>query len=150
MSDPAEQAAEGWTPDRAIEEWRSLIERRQAAETAYEEQIADHKAAFEAEAASIDSKLGDIETWFLDHAETAGADAFASDGGTVTVSTRQTPKISEPDAFFTWAEATNNSALLQKRISVTEFRAYQKEHPDEVPPGVTVETTRSAKFKAAK
>lgn len=145
-----ESASEGWTPEQAIAEWRALSEQRDAAEARYEEQIASFKEAFEAETSAVDAKLDDIEAWFLDHAEAAGSDAFEAEGGKVTVSARENPKISDPDSFFAWAESTNNSSMLQKRISVTEFRAFQKENPDEVPPGVTVEVSRSAKFKPAK
>lgn len=154
-ADAPEQVAEqtdiqAWTAEQAIEEWRTLIEKRHAAEATYQEQIAEFKETFESETQPIDAKLNDLEAWFLDHAEAAGVESFAGDGGTVSVSSRENPKISDADSFFAWAESTNNSGLLQKRISVTEFRSFQKEHPDQIPPGVTIETTRSAKFKAAK
>ncbi len=153
VADTAEAGSsgeQGWTPEQAITEWRALLDQRAAAEVRYEEQIAPFKEAFDAEAKTVDAKLDDLEAWFLDHAEAAGNDAFAAEGGTVTVSARENPKISDAESFFAWAETTNNSSLLQKRISVTEFRAFQKEHPDELPPGVTVEVSRSAKFKPAK
>jgi hypothetical protein len=137
----------GWTPEQAIGEWRALTDQRAAAEARFEEQIAAFKEAFETETGAIDAKLDDLEAWFLDHAEAAGSDAFAADGGTVTVSTRENPKINDAESFFAWAESTNNSSMLQKRISVTQFRAFQAEHPEQVPPGVTVEVSRSAKFK---
>lgn len=144
-----EESTEGWTPEQAIAEWRALTDQREAAQARFEEQTASFREALEAETGPLNAKLDDIEAWFLDHAEAAGTDAFAAEGGKVTISARENPKISDADSFFAWAESTNNSSLLQKRISVTEFRAFQKDNPDEVPPGVTVEISRSAKFKPA-
>ncbi len=137
------------TAETALQRWRDLTEQKSAAETTYEEQIAPYKAAFEESTKAVDEELETIEAWFLTHAEAVDQDSFSGDGGTVTITARENPKITDGDAFFTWADSTDNSSLLQKRISVTEFRKFQAEHPGEIPPGVAIETSRSAKFKPA-
>ncbi len=140
--------AGGWTAEQALAEWKRITTELEEAKAAYESEIAPAATAYEERKAPLEEQLGDLEAWFLAHAETVGADEFASDAGKVTISTRESPKIDNADSFFAWVAETSNAALLQKRISVTQFREFQKANPESVPPGVVVEVDRSAKFKA--
>lgn len=136
-------------PASAMATWRALEQARTAAQEEFETNIAPFKASLDEKVGPIDEQLDAIEEWFLNHAATTGLGSFASDAGKVTVSVRETPKITDAESFFSWAAASNNVGLLQKRISVTQYREFVKSNPDEVPPGVTVEADQSAKFKAA-
>lgn len=154
-SDSSELAGTGqWDPATAdpasaMATWRALAQARDEAQQTYESQIASFKAQFEETTGPIDEQTAAIEEWFGTHAAETGAESFDSEAGKVTISVRETPKISDAESFFSWAASSNNVGLLQKRISVTEFRKFVKDHPDETPPGVTVEAAQSVKFKPA-
>lgn len=155
-SDDVEAPAEvgSWDPATAdaastMAAWRALDQARDEAQDAYESQIEPFKAQFEEKVGPIDEQLESIEAWFLSHASETGADSFDSESGKVTISVRETPKITDADSFFSWAASSNNVGLLQKRISVTQFREFVKQNPDQTLPGVTVEADQSVKFKPA-
>lgn len=137
-----------WTPTTAMARWRELEAQRAEADSVYEAQIEPYASAHSAAIAPLDEERDAIETWFLAHANEVGQQAFESDAGKVTISERETPKLSDADAFFSWAASSNNVGLLQKRLSVTQYREYVKANPDQTPPGVTVEVDQSVKFKA--
>ncbi len=150
-SEPGPEAAadQGWTAEKALAEWNRITAELDEAKSTYEAAIAPAAEAYKATTAPLEEQRQDLEAWFMTHAETVGVDEFASDAGKVTISTRESPKIDNADSFFAWVAETNNAALLQKRISVTQFREFQKANPESVPPGVVVEVDRSAKFKPA-
>lgn len=145
---PESAGGSAWTPELALAEWNRIAGELDQAKATYEAAIAPAAEAYEQQRAPLEEKLGDLEAWFVAHAQTVGANEFASDSGKVTISTRESPKIDNADSFFAWVAETNNAALLQKRISVTQFRQFQKANSDAVPPGVVVEVDHSAKFKA--
>jgi len=134
-------------PVSALGEYRQLMDQRDAAEDAYKAEIEPLKKAHDDAVKPIDDRLAELEAWFLDHAAANDKEAFFSPDAHVTVSVRESPKITDADSFFAWAAASNNVHLLQKRVSVTQFREYVKTNPDDQPPGVTVEHDRSIKFK---
>ncbi len=138
-----------WTADHALAEWQRINSELDDAKSTYEAEIAPATEAYQAKTAPLEEQRQDLAAWFVTHAGSVGADEFASDAGKVTISTRESPKIDNADSFFAWVAETNNAALLQKRISVTQFREFQKANPESVPPGVVVEVDRSAKFKPA-
>ncbi len=146
------------TPEQAIEQWKKLHELQDSTEKEFEDQmaplIAQHeeklapiKSAREEKLAPIEAQITELETWFLKQSETDGADEYKSDAGEVTISSREKPSIDDAEQFYEWVETSKNSELLQKRLSVTKFRTFLKENNGEVPPGVSVETERSVKFK---
>jgi len=146
------------TPEQAIEEWKELQQLQKNTEKefddqmaplieAHEQKLAPIKTAREEKLAPIDAKLEELETWFIKQSETDGTDEYKSDAGEVTISTRDKPSIEDSEKFYEWVETTKNSELLQKRLSVTKFRTFVKENNGEIPPGVSVETERSVKFK---
>lgn len=147
VTDDTSDTARELDPETALSEYRQLIDQRDAAEDSYKAEIEPLKKAHEEAIKPIDDRLAELETWFLDHAEANDKEAFFSPEGHVTVSVRESPKITDAEAFFAWAASSNNVHLLQKRVSVTQFREYVAANPDEQPPGVTVEHDRSIKFK---
>jgi len=147
-----------WTPEQALEEWNRLQSLQDQTEQEYEqkaaplnaeheEKMAPLKAARDEKLTPIETDLADLENWFLARSEKDGSDEYKSEIGSVTISTREKAKIDDSESFFDWVESTNNSELLQKRLSVTKLRTYLKENNGEVPPGVAMETERSANTK---
>jgi len=150
-----------WTPEQALEEWNRLQSLQDQAEQEYEqkaaplnaeheEKMAPLKAARDEKLSPIETDLADLESWFLARSEQDGSEEYKSEIGSVTISTREKAKIDDSESFFDWVESTNNSELLQKRLSVTKLRTYLKENNGEVPPGVAMETERSGSPDALK
>ncbi len=154
VDEPSTDPEQNWDPTTAepgsaMARWKALEQARSEAQQEFETQIEPFKAHFEATVGPIDDQLEAIEQWFLAHAAETNTDSFDSEAGRVTVATRQTPKITDAESFFAWAASSNNVGLLQKRISVTQFREFAKSNPEQTPPGVTIEAAQSIKFKSA-
>lgn len=146
------------TPEQAIEEWKRLQELHDSTEKEFDDQmaplLAEHeeklapiKSARDDKLAPIDEQMTELESWFLKQSEADGTQEYKSDTGQVTISTKDKPSIEDSEKFYEWVETSKNSELLQKRLSVTKFRTYLEENNGEIPPGVSVETQRSVKFK---
>jgi hypothetical protein len=74
--------------------------------------------------------------------EAMGVASARTDAGTATLSTVDSVKAVDPDAFFAYVWKTGEIELLERRPAKTAVRAFAEEH-GKLPPGVSLTTSSS-------
>lgn len=103
-------------------------------------QLRDKKAqlkrAFEAETESIDQMLDKCEAYLQQQMTAQGVLSVATKAGTAYRSTRVSAKVEDWDAALAHIIATQNWAMLERRVAKEAVVQFREEH-DDLPPGVS-------------
>lgn len=93
------------------------------------------KAAYEAEAKEVDTKLKKLEAWLHLKMSTDGVNAFNTDSGTAYTTKVEQATVSDMSALLEYIKENDAWHLLEKRVSKTGIRELLDADQD-IPPGV--------------
>jgi len=96
----------------------------------------DHKAAFDAAVADIDTAMAQCEAYFLKTMRAQGLTSLPTGAGTPYQSSRTSVRVVDPRLYFAWIlESPDRSAFLDIKANKTAVVAFKEEHQD-LPPGL--------------
>ncbi len=103
----------------------------------------DSKADMDKEAAErvrpLKTLMGMTEAFILQRLDKDQASSFTTEDGTASKKTNRYVKMSDWDAFLSWATENDLLNMLKKDVTKTDILAYMDAHPDEpLPPGISI------------
>lgn len=136
------------SPSEALDVWYRIEAELASAKQTFDAAVAPAQQAYDAVAAPLETQRDSLKQYFAEQAKLAGQSKFSGEQAEVSIVTKESPKIADADQFKAWVAANGRVELFQKRLNLTEFRKFQKDNPETVPPGINVETEEQVKFKA--
>lgn len=96
---------------------------------------AEHKAAYEAQIASIDAALTRLENHFLAQMQEQGLTSLPTAVGTPYLQHRTSASVADWNTLLGFIQRNNLWSMLEKRVSTTAVEEYRAAN-DDLPPGV--------------
>ena len=107
------------------------------------------KHDFEKQDAELKSKLNTVAVALKKMAMDQGVEGFKTEVGTMYLGENFQCSCGDWGAFFAWAKEQDClEDFMEKRLSSTAIKEYQKEHEGELPPGITVFREKEARVRA--
>jgi len=103
------------------------------------DQVAEIEAESKAKAAPLKEILGKIETYFKGLAAETGTDSWKTKSGTIYLSTIDSVKLADPNAYWEYVVANAAWDLVEKRAAKLAVRGFVQAH-GVLPPGAELST----------
>lgn len=98
------------------------------------------KAEFEATDTELKQQLEALESELLEMCKETGADSFKTAYGTATRTVQTNYWPTDWASMHKWILDRERPDLLQRRLSQSEMKKYLEEHPDDMPPGLNIDS----------
>ena len=130
----AKKGKAGGTPpriDKLVNQFIALRRRIEEIEEMQKRQLKPFKDAKE-------KLAGTLQAWLDD----TGQESAKTSEGTVSITTRHTAALADPDAFMDYVMANGAFELMDRRANATACRDFAEENGS-LPPGVKINSTRT-------
>ncbi len=104
------------------------------------DQRAQLKADYEKQDEVLEFRMDKIRSELLEVLKTTGASSIRTEAGTITRTVRTKYWTSDWDEFYKLMARHEAYHLLEKRIAQSSMKEFLEEHPEEVPPGLNVDS----------